>query len=393
MIRAALSNPSHPEYGVATIPFPIPRDQYAHCMELLAALEVGDALKADCKVEKIDSFYTVLKRTEMLTVNVEELNYLAKRLDGFDAGEAAQFQAMAHKLELFELKDLINLTFCCQQATVITDFSDLAAVGRNHYMNLHGGSASVDELNALDGEETARQLIESGSGTITPYGVVYDNGMKLEQIYDGRFFPCYYYEPNAITIAVTSKAEPEDTNHITWLYFPMVQEEIDRALLRGGITDPADVRLRLEDSQLPNEVDVLLDMECENLSDLNALAQAADAIPSDDMEKLGAVVMLAEPKSAAQIKNLAEHLDLFDFAPDAHTPQEYGKYMIQQSGRFEYDENLDAFYDYEKYGTERMNEEDGMFTDRGYIAYKGYYSMEEVMNGSQSSRMEMGGMM
>ena len=393
MIRAALSNPSHPEYGVATIPFPIPRDQYAHCMELLAALEVGDALKADCKVEKIDSFYTVLKRTEMLTVNVEELNYLAKRLDGFDAGEAAQFQAMAHKLELFELKDLINLTFCCQQATVITDFSDLAAVGRNHYMNLHGGSASVDELNALDGEETARQLIESGRGTITPYGVVYDNGMKLEQIYDGRFFPCYYYEPNAITIAVTSKAEPEDTNHITWLYFPMVQEEIDRALLRGGITDPADVRLRLEDSQLPNEVDVLLDMECENLSDLNALAQAADAIPSDDMEKLGAVVMLAEPKSAAQIKNLAEHLDLFDFAPDAHTPQEYGKYMIQQSGRFEYDENLDAFYDYEKYGTERMNEEDGMFTDRGYIAYKGYYSMEEVMNGSQSSRMEMGGMM
>ncbi len=205
MFQAVLSNRDHPEYGVATIPFPIPRGQYAHCMELLEALEIGDAVKADCKVEKIDSFYTVLKRTEMLTVNVEELNYLAKRLDSFDTGEAAQFQAMAHKLELFELKDLINLTFCCQQATVITDFSDLAAVGRNHYMNLHGGSASVDELNALDGKKTARQLIESGSGTITPYGVVYDNGMKLEQVYDGRFFPCYYYEPNAITVAVTSK--------------------------------------------------------------------------------------------------------------------------------------------------------------------------------------------
>lgn len=179
MIQAVLGNPNHPEYGVATIPFPIPRDQYAHCMELLAAMEIGDAVKADCKVTKIDSFYTVLKRTEMLTVNVEELNYLAKRLDSFDTGEAAQFQAMAHKLELFELKDLINLTFCCQQATVITDFSDLAAVGRDHYMNLHGGSASVDELNKLDGEETARRLIENGGGTITPYGVVYDNGMKL----------------------------------------------------------------------------------------------------------------------------------------------------------------------------------------------------------------------
>ena len=91
MFQAILSNPSHPEYGVATIPFPIPHDQYAHCIELLEALEIGDVLKTDCKVEKIDSFYDVLKRTEMLTVNVEELNYLAKRLESFDSGEAAQF--------------------------------------------------------------------------------------------------------------------------------------------------------------------------------------------------------------------------------------------------------------------------------------------------------------
>ena len=392
MFQAILSNPSHPEYGVATIPFPISHHQYAHCMELLEALEIGDAVKADCKVVDFDSAYNVLKHMEQCTVNVEELNYLAKRLESFDTGEAAQFQAMAHKLELFELKDLINLTFCCQQATVITDFSDLTAIGRDHYMNLRGGSASVDELNKLDGEETARRLIENGGGTITPYGVVYDNGMKLEQIYDGRFFPCYYYEPNTITVAVTSKNEPEGTEHITWLFLPMEREALDRALLRGGITDPVDVRLRLKDSQLPNEVDVLLDMECETLSDLNELAAATDGLSNADMEKLGAVVTLAEPKSAAQIKNLVEHLDLFDFAPDAHSPTEYGKYMIQQSGHFDYDENLDAFYDYEKYGTERMNAEDGMFTDRGYVAYKGFFHMEEVMNGSQSSRMKMGGL-
>ena len=392
MIRAVLSNPSHPEYGVATIPFPIPHDQYAHCMELLEALEIGDAVKADCKVQAIDSFYSVLKRTEMLTVNVEELNYLAKRLDGFDIGEAAQFQAMAHKLELFELKDLINLTFCCQQATVITDFSDLASVGRDHYMNLHRGCAKTEELDALNGEETARRLIENGNGAVTPYGVVYDNGMKLEQVYDGRCFPCYYYEPNAITVAVTAKSEPEDTEHIAWLFLPMVQEEIDRALQRAGITDLEDVRLRLEGTELPNEVDVLLDMEQESLSDLNALAQAADALSSEDMKKLGAVVTLAKPQNAEQVKNLVENLDLFDFAPGVHTPAEYGKYMIQQSGRFEYDENLDEFYDYEGYALQRMNEEDGMFTDRGYIAYKGYISLAEIMDGSQSSRMEMGGM-
>ena len=106
--------------------------------------------------------------------------------------------------------------------------------------------------------------------------------MKLEPVYDGRFFPGYYYEPNAITIAVTSKSEPEDTNHITWLFLPMVQEEIVRALQLAGITDPADVRLRMEDTQLPDEVDVLLDMEYETLSDLNELAAATDGLSKAD---------------------------------------------------------------------------------------------------------------
>ena len=392
IIHAVLGNPNHPEYGVASIPFPIPHDQYAHCMELLEALEIGDASKADCQVQEINSFYSVLKRTEMLTVNVEELNYLAKRLDGFDMGEAAQFQAMAHKLELSELKDLINLTFCCQEATVITNFSDLAAVGRDHYMNLHGGCAKTAELDALDGEGTARQLIESGSGTITPYGVVYDNGMKLEQVYDGQFFPCYYYEPHATTVAVTSESEPENTDNITWLYLPMAQEEIDRALQRAGIPDSADTRLRLEDSQLPDEVNVRLDMEHESLTNLNALAQATNDFSSDDIKKLGAAVTLAKPQDAEQVKNLVENLDLFDFAPDAHSPAEYGKYMIQQSGHYEFDENLDEFYDYEGFAQQRMSEENGMFTDRGYIAYKGYFSLEEIMEGGQGGSIEMGGM-
>ena len=392
MIQAVLGNPNHPEYGVATIPFPIPHDQYAHCMELLEALEIGDAVKADCQVQEINSFYSVLKRPERLTVNVEELNYLAKRLDGFDIGEAAQFQAMAHKLELLELKDFINLTFCCQEATVITDFSDLAAVGRDHYMNLHSGSATAAELEALNGEEMALRLIESGSGTITPYGVIYDNGMKLEQVYDGQFFPCYYYEPRATMVAATPKSEPEDTEHITWLYLPMAQEEIDRVLQRSGIADSADARLRLEHSQLPDEVNVLLDMEHESLEDLNALAQATGTLSTDNIKKLGAAVTLAKPLNAEQVKNLAENLDLFDFAPDAHSPAEYGKYMIQQSGHFDYDANLDDFYDYEGYALQRMNNEDGMFTDRGYIAYRGYFSIEEVMDGSQGGSMEMGGM-
>ena len=379
MFQAVLGNPGHPEYGVATIPFPIPHDQYAHCMELLEALEIGDAVKADCKVEKVDSFYTVLKRAEMLTVNVEELNYLAKRLDSFDTGEAAQFQTMAHKLELFELKDLINLTFCCQQATVITDFTNLKEVGRDHYMNIHGGCASMEELEQLDGVETAVLLIEDNEGTITRYGVVYDNGVQLSQLYDGKHLPCYHYEADMTAIGISSRWEQENSRNVTWIYLPASKGQIERAMQRSGIADPKDMRLFIADSSFPEEVDVALDFQCDNIHELNELALAVEKFSIHDRKKLGAAVSMAKPENASQIRRLAENMDLFEFASGAHTPEEYGKYMIQRSGHFEYDPNLDEFYDYERYGLQHMDYQSGVFTDRGYIAYVGTVDLEELM--------------
>ncbi len=94
-------------------------------------------------------------------------------------------------------------------------------------------------------------------------------------------------------------------------------------------------------------------------------------LSTDNIKKLGAAVTLAKPQNAEQVKNSWRILTCLTFAPDAHSPAEYGKYMIQQSGHYEFDENLDEFYDYEGYAQQRLNDEDGMFTDRGYIAYKG----------------------
>lgn len=52
MMQMALSNAVHPEYGVVTIPFPIPEEEYGHCLELLEALEIGNAVSRDCKVQE-----------------------------------------------------------------------------------------------------------------------------------------------------------------------------------------------------------------------------------------------------------------------------------------------------------------------------------------------------
>ena len=378
IMKAVLSNADHPEYGVATIPLPIPRNQYDHCVALLESLEIGHVSDADCHVDALDSAWPVLYRLEGARVNLDELDYLAKRLDSFDVGEFSQFQAMAEKLQLTSMKDLINLTFCCQQATVITDFTNLKEVGRDHYMNIHGGCASMEELEQLDGEETAILLIEGNEGTITRYGVVYDNGMQLSQLYDGKHLPCYHYEADLTAIGISSRQEPENTQNVTWIYLPASKGQIERAMQRSGIA-PENRCLWMSESSFPEEVDVVLDFRCENIHELNELALVMDKLSYDAREKLGAAVSMAKPECAGQIRHLAENLDIFAFAPGAHTPAEYGKYMIQKSGHFEYDPNLDEFYDYERYGLQHMDQESGVFTDRGYIAYQGALSLEELM--------------
>ena len=396
MIKAVLSNISHPEFGVVSIPLPIPKEQYDSCVELLESLEIGVASNRDCHLDELHSPWPVLDRLEGAQVNLDELDYLAKRLDSFDRGEMAQFQAMAEKLGLTSLKDLINLSFCCQQATVITDFSDLEAIGRNHYMNTHGGCASTEELGNLDGEETAILLLESTPATVTRYGVVYDNGMQLEQLYDGKHLPCYIHDDTVLSLGLLSKGEPEDTkNTTTWLYLPATRKQLERGMLRSGIQDPEDMCFQVGNSEFPMEVDVALDFKQESIFDLNDLAWAVARLDRDNLQKLGAVVALAEPENASQIRCLAENLDLFQFAPGAHTPAEYGMFMIQQSGHFEYDPNLDEFYDYEKYGLQHMNQETGTFTDRGYVAYHGTISLEVLMMGEthqEEQTFQMGGM-
>ena len=392
--KAALSNASHPEYGVVNIPFPIPKEQYESTIEMMNALGIGDPLERDCLVHEIAYNWPVLSRLEKVEVNIDELDYLAKRLDSFDAYEAAQFQGMAVKLGLFDMTDLINLTFCCQQATVITDFSDLNSAGRDHAMNLNGGSMPTDEFNRLDGRKIALKLIGREEGTVTPYGVVYDNGMKLEQLYNGRYFPAYYYDPFALSVAMTRKDEPEDTENITWLFLPMSQTEIERAMLRAGIDTYNEMRLRFGDGELPEEIDIALDFERESLANLNEMCKAIAQLDRSDLPKLASAVSMAKPEKAEQIRHLAEQLDLFDFVPGARSAADYGRYMIMESGRFEYDENLTGYYDFEKYGQEHMEREYGEFTDRGYISYHGTLSLDELMFGSQGERMDhiMGGM-
>lgn len=392
IMKAVISSKAHPEFGQATIPFPIPDSEYDRTIDLLENMGIGSPTAQDCRVDGVDSTYPILNRLAAQNVNVDELDYLAKRLDGFCVGEDAQFQAMASNLNLSSIQDFINLTFCCQQATVITNFSDLERIGRAHYMNLNGGCASTEELENLDGEETAHLLISDGGGVVTPYGVVYDNGMRLEPLYDGRHFPAYIYKPSLMVLEV----DPDPAGTAAgYLYLPCPARQLQRTLLRAG-QDPEGFRLEVTIDELPTEVSSLISPTRDSLDALNALCQAVEPMSSEERRKLEAVVLMAHPQCAGEVRQLAENLDQFEFAPDVQTLEDYGKFMIQESGHFEYDENLERFYDYRLYGEIHSREDGGVFTKLGYVAYHGSLTLDELMADDPvelyQREQEMGGM-
>ena len=379
MFEATLRNRSSAHFAPVTITFPIPEDQYEQTILALEKSQIGDARVQDCLIDNVHaSNCPALERLIGTMANVDELDWLGKQLESFDRYELLQFNAAVERFGLSAADELIDLSFCAREVTVVSDFNDLELVGKRHYLTVHG-ACDPKELENLDGKETALALISGQTGYVTQFGVVYDNGIKLEQAYDRKHLPPIWMAENDILELKIRATCEDDPKKQEWVQLPASQIKLERAMLRAGIASCCEMQMLVSDSRFPDEVDCALDFEHESLFELNHLCQACADYRDSDFEKLGAVCQMAKPACAAHIRQLAENLDQFDFAPCVHTPEELGKYMIQQSGHYEYDENLEDFYNYGDYGVKRMLQEDGVFVDRGYVSYHGTLTLDELM--------------
>ena len=398
MFEATLKNRSSAHFAPVTITFPIPEDQYEQAILALKKSQIGDAGVQDCLIDNVRAVNCpALVRMTGTMANVDELDWLGKQLESLDRYELLQFNAAVERFGLSAADELIDLSFCAREVTVVSDFNDLELVGKRHYLTVHGACDS-EALENLDGKETALAMISGQPGYVTRYGVVYDNGIKLEQAYDRKHLPPIWMGENSILELKIRATDEDDPKKQEWVQLPASQIKLERAMLRAGIASCCEMQMLVTDSRFPDEVDCALDFEHESLFELNRLCHACSNFKEQDFVKLGAVCQLAKPTCAANIRQLAENLDQFDFAPNVHTPEELGKYMIQQSGHYEYDENLEDFYNYGDYGVSRMLRENGVFVDRGYVAYHGTLTLDKLMqndpaeNYQQEQEAKMEGM-
>lgn len=388
MFEATLKNRSQPELGTLTVAFPIPEERYENVIFALKNLQIGDERKQDCRIDSIRApNCPALCRMNGTLANVDELDWLGRKLESFDQYELLQVSAAAERFGLCSADELVDLSFCANEMTVISDFSDLERVGRKHYLTVHG-AADTKELEKLDGKELAQALISGQPGTVTQFGVVYDNGVQLKPVYNRKQLPQNWLAETCIMEVEIGTNGAEAANAHEWVQLPASRIKLERAMLRAGIPSCGEMQILVSDSRFPDEVDCALDFEHESLFELNRLCQACADFSEDDFAKLGAVCQMAKPECAANLLQLAENLDQFDFAPRVHTPEEYGRYMIQKSGHFEYDENLDEFYDYGDYGVSRVLQEDGVFVDRGYVSYHSAQTLDELMRDDPAERYQ-----
>ncbi|MFI3326736.1 MAG: antirestriction protein ArdA [Clostridia bacterium] len=344
----------------SSINLPCDEKEIAKCYEELG---LENSMQSKVTVGEVyinDDLSEILMDKE---TNLDELNFFAKYFDSLSQNEIKTFYAVATAKKLDNMKDLINLTQNTNCYSLVDDFSNLNELGKNLYLNQEGGvSASV--LREFDGKSYVENMIRNNpTPLVSKYGFIYPNLNEEQNIYNGQCFPSYWYKPCPITMCLDIGTDRE------FLYLPCEQSEIDKALERLEIENISKTELAVEDHDLPEKVSEIIfsDFKLENLNNFAKVIKEKGA--SFELDELVAATKIT---ATSELKTLIDSQHEFELIPNVHSTLEYGKHMIIDSGRYEYDENLESYIDFNRYGIDRILEESGAFTVQGYIAYKGY---------------------
>lgn len=256
--------------------------------------------------------------------NLDELNYLAKRMESFDYNEFDQFLIGITKLENPTEKDLINLTFNLDHFTLCKDVSSYGKIGREYVLNTEGAVPANDE-NDPKYAAIGKDLIDRGLAQITAKGLlIYNPFDELTEVYDGQTFPEYYYESTPASARVSYIGRTE------LLLLPGEEIAIRKALARLGAPSDSDCDLKFclnegEDDAWEERIESII--RSEGLFKANKMLRAMDT-GNMDWDKLTAAVELANVESAANIAAVAEHLGEFAFIPDADNEEDVGHFLV-----------------------------------------------------------------
>ena len=175
-----------------------------------------------------------------------------------------------------------------------------------------------------------------------------------------------------------------------WVKFPTTAEELKEVFKRIGIGQK-------DDFGQPYEEWFITDYDCyvdglysklgkyENLDELNYLASKLDEMSESEYAQFQAGMEMGDHCGSLQeIINLTENLDCYEVYPDIHDYDNLGRYYIEELDVMQVPEHLQNYIDYEAYGRDVALEENGTFTNQGYVRDTGD-SFHEYYDGERGS--------
>ena len=261
----------------------------------------------DCYV---DGLYDLLGEY----ANLDELNYLASKLDDMSQDDYERFQAaMEIDDHTGSIQELINLTENLDCYDVYPDIHDHDDLGRYYIEELDAMQVPEHLRNYIDYEAYGRDIALEESGQFTDLGYVRDTGDSFHEYYDG--------ERGSI---------PEEYRVMT--FQDDVPEEVSEWAM--DLAYDMDEFFRQNDPQYaaehPEEYAAKEELY-ENLDELNYLASKLDEMSDSEYAQFQAGMEMGDHCGSLQeIINLTENLDCYEIYPDIEDYDDLGRYYIEE---------------------------------------------------------------
>ena len=153
-----------------------------------------------------------------------------------------------------------------------------------------------------------------------------------------------------------------------WVTFPTTAEHLKEVFDRIGIDFKHYEEWHFTEFQstIPGLTEHL--SEYSHPDELNYLGKLLEMQFDDDREKFIAAIEYGDHADSLQdIINLAQNLDCYWIYPSVHNEEEYGRYLVDELEEPELPEEAKKYFMYEEYGRDASINDDGMFTEKGYI--------------------------
>jgi hypothetical protein len=327
--------------GHREINLPVKDAELAHLGKL-----IGDGTETPWyRLEHVWEEQNPLQKLIGQNVNMDEVNFFAKRMESLMAYEQGVLETYAAEQGMETVRDLINLTYSIKGLSLITDFSDGREVGKRLYMDEHLGISEM-ESRQIDFEAYGKRVLAEGNCKILPGGVFVTQGFEMQEVYNGRTFPEYVYDVDRTVAVLEMKNKADERDY---LYLPTDICSVNLMKERLRIQDLWECsveevhNLRLPDSLVPG----LEKLRCaEELTFFNEMCHQVSWFDAEKMERLAMAVEFAGAKTYTDVTYIARNLHEFEFVPSVHNDEEYGKFLVTESGIFEVDELLLPHIDY-----------------------------------------------